>query len=196
MSGMPQQLSRILALLLLIFFIAVFIGFIVMPVWSLNNKYTDELSTIKNRIEIMERTTAIGESIKNQLNKFSRWETGNRHNLASQSEALAGAELQRITKASIVQKGGEVLSSQIISTSQEGGFSRVTIRVSMKGSLETLVAVFYELEAGNIYLLLDDVSIHARPTASRRRGKSKKINTPRPLDIKFELSSYFRESQS
>ncbi|MES9846074.1 MAG: type II secretion system protein GspM [Candidatus Sedimenticola sp. PURPLELP] len=196
MSRLSQPVSRLLAVLLLLVLITVVVMLVVLPVWSMNQQYTDELSAIKNRIEISERTVAIGDSLNKRLKRFSRWESGNIHYLASRSEALATAELQRMAKAVIVKKGGEVLSSQILPAREEGGFNRVAIRISMKGSLETLSSVFYDLEAGKTYLLLDNVRINARPEASRRRVTVGKTTIKRALDIKFELSGYYRGGRS
>ena len=100
-----------------------------------------------------------------------------------------------VKKISVREKG-QVLSTQIVTAKQEQGFTRVTLRVRMKGSLESLVAVFYALETGNPYLFLDDVSLRGRAVVRQRSAAIKKAGASRQrlLDAEFSLSAYIRSS--
>jgi general secretion pathway protein M len=112
--------------------------------------------------------------------------------LEGPSDALAAAQLQDRVKSVVETAGGELRSTQILPAQPlEGdlGFRRTTIRVQIVVSVEGLAAILYELETGQPYLLIDDVTV--RQERVRRRRRSEPESEPM-LDVNLELFGYLR----
>lgn len=196
--GLSHGQSRALALLILVLLLVGIVAVAVVPVWTANEHYTDRVSYMESRLEILKRSVGIGASLKAEFDQLKHLQATDVHYLKSNSDALGAAELQRIVKRVVTPKGGAIISTQILPPKQEQGATRVTLRVRMKGSLEILVSVFHTLETGNPYLFLDNVSIRGR-AVSRRRVAAKASGAggkPPDLDVDFELSGYMRGTES
>ena len=88
----------------------------------------------------------------------------------------------------------EVLSTQILPAGEEAGFIRVALKVRMRGGLDNAVKVFHDLETGQPYLFLDNVSILGR--AQRNYGKltlKGKTNYGYLLNVDFDLIGYMQK---
>ena len=106
--------------------------------------------------------------------------------LTTDNESLAAAELQRVVKRIVTAHQAEVLSTQIVPPVQEQGFTRVALRVRMRGTLESAVAVFYSIETDKLFLFLDNVSVRALGS----RYQQRMVPTRQSLDMDFELVGY------
>ena len=77
-----------------------------------------------------------------------------------------------------------MLSTQILPATKESDFTRVALKVRMRGTLDNLVKVFHALETGQPYLFLDNVSVRKlgrrRPNMAAGQG----------LDVDFDLIGY------
>jgi general secretion pathway protein M len=166
-----------------------------LPIISVNRYYADKISDMERRLEILKRSAQIGNRLRPKLQQMQRSQMGDADYLSSTSEALAAAELQRILKQIVVARGGDILSTQIMPTVSEQGFSRITLKAKVKAPLGSLVAAFYDIEAGRPYLFIDELAIRARSSLAIRRAR--RLRT-RPgtlasaLDVDFQLSGYIR----
>jgi general secretion pathway protein M len=112
--------------------------------------------------------------------------------LEGPSDALAAAQLQDRVKSVVEGAGGELRSTQILpAEALEGdlGFRRTAIRVQIAVTIEGLASALYELETGQPYLLIDDVTV--RQERVRRRRRSEPESEP-VLDVNLELFGYLR----
>lgn len=185
--------SRALALTILLLLLAGLVAAVVLPVWSANRHFDTRIEQMESRLAILRRSASIGAELKAEYDRLQRSQASDVHYLKSRSDALGAAELQRILKRVATPKGAEIISTQILPSKQEEGATRVTLRVRMRGSLETLVGVFYALETGNPYLFLNNVALRGRPLARRRVvGMARGVKKLPTLDIDFELSGYMR----
>lgn len=116
--------------------------------------------------------------------------------LQGPSDALAAAQLQDRVKSVVEAAGGELRSTQILPAKPaEGGVGvrRTTLRIQFVVTIEGLATTLYELETGQPYLLIDDVSL--REQRVRRRRRNEPETEPR-LDVSLELFGYLREDGS
>lgn len=108
--------------------------------------------------------------------------------LKATNDALMAAEMQARIKSVVDRSGGQLKSTQILPARDENGFRKVTARVEVLGSTETLRQVWYEMEAGVPFLFIDNFEIDSRAQPRRDRTAAPQIM----LDVRFELSAYGR----
>ncbi len=91
--------------------------------------------------------------------------------LENNRPTLAAAELQRRVKQSVEKHGGSIVSSQILGEQEENGLGlhRVVLRVNLRMDLPTLQKILYELETKPPVLVLQNISLNARPSGSTAR---------------------------
>jgi len=112
--------------------------------------------------------------------------------LQGPSDALAAAQLQDRVKSVVEAAGGELRSTQILPAEQleeDLGFRRATLRIHFVGTIEGLEETLFELETGQPYLIIDDVTVRQERV---RRRRSEPQAQPM-LDVSLELFGYVRE---
>ena len=181
----PRQ-RRLLALAILVLALGAVFSLSVLPVLLANQHYRDTIDGLESRLQQLQRAAAIGDSLQPHYEQLKRWQTSDAHDLKSNSAALAAAELQRLVKRIIVSKNAEVVSTQILTTQQEEGFDRVSLKVRIRGELENIVQAFHVLETGEPFVFLDNVSVRAS-RGRRLRGQAPTLQT---MDIDMELIAY------
>ena len=194
MDSLTQKQRQSLALAILALAVVMIITLTVAPLWAVNQHYLDTIDSLDNRLQILQRAASAGSSLRTQHDQLKRSLTSNRHYLKSTSEALAAANLQGIVKRITGSTGMEVLSTQILPAGEEAGFTRVALKVRMRGGLDNTVKVFHALETGQPYLFLDNVSILGR--AQRNYGKLKikgKASYGYLLNVDFDLIGYMQK---
>ena len=185
MESLTQKQRQLLALAILALVAVMIFTLLVAPLWAVNRHYLDTIDGLDKRLQILQRTASEGSGLRSQHEQLKRSLASNRHYLKSASEALAAANLQGIIKRVAGSKNMEVLSTQILPASEEAGFTRVALKVRMRGNMDSMVKVFHALETGQPYLFLDNVSISSH---GRRIGK---INVGQNLlNVDFELIGY------
>jgi general secretion pathway protein M len=181
---------RLLAVAILVLALAVVFSITVWPVLVANQHYQDTIDHMESRLQQLQRAAAIGETLKPQYETLERWQTTDARDLKSTSPALAAAELQRLLKRIAVTRNAEVVSTQSLATRQEAGFDRISLKVRMRGELDNIVQTFYDIETGEPFVFLDNVSIRA----SRGRRVGGKVSTLQILDIDMEVIGYMPHS--
>jgi general secretion pathway protein M len=196
----PQQ-RRLLALAILALALGAVFSFSVLPVLLANQHYRDTIDGLENRLQQLQRAAAIGDTLQPQYEQLKGSQTTDAQYLKSNSPALAAAELQRLVKRILVElqrlvkrilvaKNAEVVSTQILTTRQEEGFDRVSLKVRIRGELENIVQAFHVIETGEPFVFLDNVSVRA----SRGRRLRGQTPTRQTMDIDMELIGYMPHS--
>lgn len=185
-DALTKKQRQLLALAILALVVVMIFTLMVAPLWAVNRHYLDTIDGLDSRLQILQRTASAGSGLRSQHEQMKRSLASNRHYLKSASEALAAANLQGIIKRIAGSKSMEVLSTQILPASEEAGFTRVALKVRMRGRLDNTVMAFHALETGQPYLFLDNVSISSH--AQRRIGKFKVGQNL--LNVDFELIGY------
>jgi len=185
----PRQ-RRLLALAILVLALGAVFSLSVLPVLLSNQHYRNSIDGLESRLQQLQRAAAIGDSLQPQYEQLKRWQTTGAQYLKSNSAALAAAELQRLVKRIVVAKNAEVVSTQILTTRQEEGFDRVSLKVRIRGELQNVVQAFYVIETGEPFVFLDNVSVRAS-RGRRVRGQVAALQT---LDIDMELIGYMPHS--
>jgi general secretion pathway protein M len=115
--------------------------------------------------------------------------------LRGPSDALAAAQLQDRLKAVVEAAGGELRSTRILpaeAVEASPGTRRTALQVQMIVTIEGLAEILYGLEAGQPYLLIDELSV--RNQRERRRRGEPELE-PR-LDVNLRLSGFVRATSA
>ena len=181
---------RLLALLILLLVIGAVAAVTVVPLWSANRYYEEAIASMEDRLEKLQRASAMSAGLQAQYDQLKRWQLGDEHYLSSGSSALAGAELQRIIKRIAESNNAELVSTQILPVSQEDAFTQVTLKARMRATLTSMTQIFYAIETGEPFLFLDKVSLWQR--GGRRSWRGAAVAGPDLLDADIELTGYMR----
>jgi len=186
---MIEQLSkknqRHLAAALLSVFLGAVLAVTVLPVWSANARYQTRIDRIQQQLQELRADAAADESLRPRFEQLRQLQLSDGHYLKSGTEAVAAAELQRIVKRITGNNGTQILSTQILPSSQEEDFVRVALKVRMRGTLTGIVESIYDMESSVTFLFMDNVSIR---DSARRRSLRQSVSNQ--FDTDFELIAY------
>jgi general secretion pathway protein M len=117
--------------------------------------------------------------------------------LVGPSDALAAAELQNRVKELVEAAEGILRSTQSLQGNNQDDAAaparRAAVRVRFTVDIEGLAEVLYELETGEPYLFVEEVTIRELRERRRRRNEPE----PKPmLDISLDVYGYLREGEA
>jgi general secretion pathway protein M len=157
--------------------------------------YRDGQSRIEQAKELLQRYEALAEQrslLADRLAEEQERAASAAGYLTGPSDALAAAELQDRVKSVVEGSGGELRSTQILPAEEleaDLGFRRTTLRVHFVVTIDGLEETLYELETGQPYLIIDEVTV--RQERARRRRNEPQAQPM--LDVSLELFGYVRE---
>jgi general secretion pathway protein M len=157
--------------------------------------YRDGQSRIEQAKELLQRYEALAEQrslLADRLAEQQERSASAAGYLTGPSDALAAAELQERVKSVVEGAGGELRSTQILPAEEleaDLGFRRTTLRVHFVVTIEGLEETLYDLETGQPYLIIDDVTVRQERARRRRREPQRQPM----LDVSLELFGYVRE---
>ena len=94
-------------------------------------------------------------------------------------------------KSVVEAAGGELRSTQILPAEQldaDLGFRRTTLRIHFVGTIEGLEETLFELETGQPYLIIDEVTVRQAGPPPAYEPQAQPM-----LDVSLELFGYVRE---
>lgn len=148
------------------------------------------------RIDLLERQLisyrAAEQSILTIENEIAALEAESRNAdlfLPGSTPALAAAELQRTLKNIIESHDGHVVSSQPVIQDTGSAFPGITIKISMRGDIETLQNVLYDAAVAKPRLTIDNLIVQRQHVANRGQQQT----APR-LDARFDVIAYLNRS--
>lgn len=166
----PKQ-RRGLALAILIVIMAIGYALLVMPLRGVSASYDQQFQQLNQRLTGMQNLLDEGQSARAQLQRLAVAEKRHGYYLENNRPTLAAAELQRRVKQTVENQGGSIVSSQILGEQEESGLHRVVLRVNLRMDLPTFEKILYDLESKAPVLVLNNISISARPSGSTARWR-------------------------
>ena len=182
MNGKQQ---RALAVALLVLLVLALLAMTVTPVWSANASRQARLDQLQELLTRYESIAARDQSLVPQYTALRKTQMSSGNYLKSTTVAMAGAELQRRAKGIATAHQAQVVSTQILPASDEEGFTRIAIKVRLRGPLPSILNAFYAIETDSVFMFLDNVSM--RDNAAGRRPVKTQIM---PMDAEFDLIAY------
>lgn len=188
-----QIRGPVLALALLMVPVGLFLGLVVEPAWRAYRDNQAEIVGLRERIEGFRRSAADLEVLERHLEMLRKQHSASRYTLSQESETLAAASLQERVKELVNRHGGELVSTRVLPLQQQQEFTRVGVNVQMRGSVDALRNILYELETGEPMLIVDDFLIQAIDGQFRRRRQPGEEEPPGILNLRFDLAGFIRK---
>ncbi len=177
--------DRLLAVALFVAAIAGLFTATVAPIWTANAELQARIDAADRALRSLRADAETGERLKPRLEQLKRRQLSAGYYLASNTGAVAGADLQGLINRIASANGADILSTQILPTGEEAGFPRVSLRVRMRATYPALIETFHAIEGSSTFLFMDNVAVR---TMSRRRGNRQ--NSGAEFDADFELIAY------
>ncbi len=199
MSRLTPQRSRLLAVGLL-FIALLLVALIVRPVLGTYLSYGERIESLQNQLSIYQRLAAGLADDEARLAALQAAEPVTDLYLPQNKPALAAAHLQQYLHSQVGRGGGQVISTQILSSGEAGPLQTIAIQVHMRGELDDLVNLFYSLESGKPALFAENVTVLANPRrqsrVARRNNRRVEVQAVPALDIRFDLTGFAPQEKS
>jgi general secretion pathway protein M len=180
-------ISRLAAVLLLITAILAAYTLLVDPIIVGYGDTNRDIEEARDQLARFERAAAMRPALVKQMKDFEAQRKSQGYFLTGSTDAVAAAGLQDQVHALVADKGGTLQSIQPMPGVEEQGLMRITLRVQMTGTTETLFDVLYALESGSPILFIDDLDIQNRNSVAAGTDADGEAGS---LTVAFDLSGY------
>jgi general secretion pathway protein M len=184
-AALNEKQQQRLAIAIFVVFCAAVLAVTALPLWFANASHQAKIDQMQGRLQRFHQVADMDGSLRPEFERLKRSLMSDGHYLQSDTVAVAGAELQRMTKAITAANRAQVLSTQILPAGQEQGFIRVALKVRLRGTLPAILQSLYDLETNEVFLFLDNVSL--RDSAGQRRSRQFQI---KQADADFDLIAF------
>lgn len=198
---MIEQLNarqrRILAIGLLVLLVGAGYLILLQPIVLAHQRYNERIGELHDRLASYKKIAGSRASLQKEFDRIKRQASATQAGyFKRKTQALAGAELQNQVKRVVESEGGNLISTQILQPGDESKEKnippRVTIRIQMTGSIETIQKVLYKIESGQPRLFIDNA--YLRVKNPYLMGPTRQQSDQ--LDIRFNLYGFLQESRS
>jgi general secretion pathway protein M len=152
-----------------------------------------QIEEARSQLARFERAAAMRPALVRHMNEIQAQEKSRGYFLAGGTDALAAAALQDQIHALITAKGGTLQSIQPMPGIEEHGLIRVTLRLQMTGTTESMLDVLYALESGSPILFIENLDIENRERAETPGSAEPEATQAASLSIAFDLSGYLQK---
>jgi general secretion pathway protein M len=184
-------ISRLVALSLLLAVMAAAYVFVIDPLVVAYAETDDAIADTRVYLQHVERLGATRPALAKQMAQLDRRHRSQGYYLSGGTDALAAAALQDRLKQVIDANGGTLRSIQPLPGMDEQGFRRVTVRVQMTATTESLFRTVYMLEAGTPLVFIENIGIQNRMVRRTKIQTDDSELTQEPiLTVGFDLYGY------
>jgi len=186
------QQRKSLAFGVLVALIVLGVGCTVLPAVLL---YTDNAANIARLSQQLETFQAVAMTKDNyvlQMQRLRRAQPGRKFYLTSKTANVASSELTNLIQKVVRRQRIEVQSTRDIKVKdkhQAASVSKVAVQVVLRGNINALQAVLYDLEMRKPFLFIERTYVRSR--AVRRSRKAKAVKGE--LDIQLVVAGYIRK---
>lgn len=176
--------GRFLALAILLLPLALLTRFALVPAWQAYSEQGERIASAAGQLRDFQRLAGQLPALREQLASLREQQVLTPYLIKAANSALAAADVQQRLQALASAHGGRVLSTRAMRGSADGPFERVAVNARLQLSLEGLQAMLYELESGEPYLFVEDLSVMGRPV---RRGRQAGAADAGPLETRLTV---------
>jgi len=188
---LSPPLKRALAIAILISLIGGIYYGVVRP---LLDNYNDKRGAIEQMQDNLGRYQRVARDLaprQAELAALKQRQSAQDGFLQGANDTLVAAQIQNRIKSLADATKGELRSTQVLPSQDEGKLRRITVRGQMSTSLTGALRVFHGLESASPLLFIDNVDMRARPAQLRDRTAA--VNTD-VIDLTFDVYGYTHAS--
>ncbi|MEE8527981.1 MAG: type II secretion system protein GspM [Gammaproteobacteria bacterium] len=189
MNLTPYQ-KRLAALVFLVVLVSVVAVVVIYPLAASYAANRATLADMQFQLERYERLAAGKSVVGARLTQLQRHDVTKALYLTGDTPELASASMQQYLKKIVDTGAGQVISTQVLPEQADELPLRAGLRVNMKANIDSLLQIFYRLEAGRPMLFLDNVMISAPPG---NRSETRIRPGAGLLDVRFDLFGFIKE---
>jgi len=184
-------ISRLAALLLLAVVAAAGYQFLVAPIVAAYAGTDQAIADARERLEHFQRLAATRPALAAQMAALLQRQAPHGYYLTGGTDALSAVALQDRLKQVIGANGGTTRSIQPLPGVDEHGFRRVTVRVQLTATTESLFHIVYALEAGAPVVFIENIDAQSRAVLRTAERAGAKAPPEEPmLTVAFDLYGY------
>ncbi len=184
------QHSTISVLMLLVCLLVLYI-ILIMPAVSGRSDVRERLEELQFQFAKYDQSAKQIQQLQKELEQLNNLQADQTGFLEEKPDALAAAELQKHIKSLIESNGGNLISTQVVKNDNDDLFPKVTIKVHMRGGIETLQKILYRLTADSPVLLINNVMLQKRHQAAGRRAR-RGVNQ---IETRFEITGFIFQAE-
>lgn len=160
---------------------------VMVPWWGALQNYRSTIETSAEQVASYRALIASESAVRKAKQEFAAARSDAGLFIEAGNADLAAAQLQTKVKEIVAASGGTLVSTQNLPSSSQDDPGKVIVRVRMKGDVDALAKVLYEVEAHRPLMLVDDLDIRSRKTVTGRRGQRRTVFS---LDADFNLAAF------
>ena len=189
--AIPPLVSRLLALGLLVVVIAIAWLAIVEPI---RLAFDTQEARIVRAAQLMERyENALDDeaNLRGEIERLRRSDGSPDPFLKGESSQIIAAKLQNQIQTLVAGEPGDIRSIQVLPETEEQGFEKIGLRVTLTAGIPTMQKVFYDIESSVPVLFIDNLDV--RTNIRRRRRNTETTNR---VQIRFDVFGYRKLTNS
>jgi general secretion pathway protein M len=194
----PLRLRQLLALLILLVLVSLLLWLVVGPLFSRFQTTQESIAGLQQKLEVYQRLVDELPKQEARLAEFQRDDLVSRQVFAESRPALASAELQQQIGQLIGQLDAQVVSTQILSQSDDQAvLPSVAIKVHLRGETEQLVRLLYALAYHEPLLLVENLVVLSNPRVDMQRiRQAAALKAVPSLDVTFDLRGFIAREET
>lgn len=194
----PLRLRQLLAVAILLTAVTLLLMLVVSPLLNLYRSGQDSIDELEQRLEVYQRLIAELPAQEERLAALKRDNPVSPLLLAESRPALAGAELQQQIGRLVGETGAQVVSTQIVTTSDgDAPIPSVGLKVHMRGETDQLVRLLYALAYHEPLLLVENMVVLSNPRVDMQRfRRAEDIRAVPSLDVTFDLKGFIASEEA
>ena len=194
MKGLSDHpaLSRGLALAILLALAGVVYFGMVDPLLARYRLDRRDIEDLQSAYMRFERIAGERASHQGTLAALERQRSEHEGFLRGTNETLMAAGIQNRIKALVVAAQGELASTQILPSENDGKLKRIGVREQLSIPMIGLAAMVHHLEGTAPYLFLDNVGIRVHPEGGRRAAAAAAPSSM--VEVRFDAYGFLTEA--
>jgi general secretion pathway protein M len=181
----PPLVSRLLALGLLVLVVAVAWIALVEPIRAAFDAQDARIERSAALLARYERALDDEASLRAEIEGLRKSDGGPDPFLKGDSTQIIAANLQNQIQTLVAGEPGDIRSIQVLPETEEAGFEKIGLRVTLTAGIPAMQKIFYDIESSVPALFIDNLDV--RTNVRRRRRNQEATNR---MQIRFDVFGY------
>ncbi len=181
----PPLVSRLLALALLVAVIAVAWIVLVEPIRAAFDTQAARIERASELLARYERALDDEADLRAEIEGLRKSDGGPDPFLKGASTQIIAANLQNQIQTLVAGEPGDIRSIQVLPETEEAGFEKIGLRVTLTAGIPAMQKIFYDIESSVPTLFIDNLDV--RTNVRRRRRNQEATNR---VQIRFDVFGY------